>query len=147
MRIRAVAVGRVKESYFAQAVKEYEKRISRYAKFEISETEEELAPKKLEKEAKHLLPKLSGFVIVLDKDGEKLGSEELAERLNKAALTNGEITFVIGGSEGLDKTVKGRADMTLSFGGITLPHSLARVVLSEQIYRALTIINGRKYHK
>lgn len=140
-------MGRVKESYFAQAAKEYEKRISRYAKFEIIETEEEFAPKKLEKEAKRLLPKLNGFVIVLDKGGEKLSSEEFAERLSKIALSSGEATFVIGGSEGLDKTVKERADMLLSFGAITLPHSLARVVFEEQIYRALTIINGGKYHK
>lgn len=140
-------MGRVKESYFAQAAKEYEKRISRYAKFEIIETEEEFAPKKLEKEAKRLLPKLNGFVIVLDKGGEKLSSEEFAEKLSKIALSSGEATFVIGGSEGLDKTVKERADMLLSFGAITLPHSLARVVLAEQIYRALTIINGGKYHK
>lgn len=147
MKIKIVAVGRVKEKYYAEAVSEYLKRISRFAKTEVTEIPEMPGDRELEKEAKAVLAKLGGLVVALDRCGERLTSEELAKKLDAMSLRSSEITFVIGGSEGLHGSVKERADFVFSLGGITLPHSLARVVLAEQIYRALTISKGGKYHK
>lgn len=147
MKIKIVAVGRIKEEYYKQAVAEYVKRLGRFGKVEIIELDEILLPDELMREAKALSPKLSGFVIALDKFGEKLSSEQLADKIKDVMNTSSEICFVIGSSVGLDDSIKENADMLLSFGAITLPHSLARVVLTEQVYRAFSIISGGKYHK
>ena len=113
----------------------------------MTEQEEIVGSRNLEKEAERLLPCLKGYVVVLDKDGREMDSEALSRHVEKVKLTAGEMTFVIGSSNGLDVSVKRRADLLLSFGKITLPHSLARVVLVEQLYRAATIAAGGKYHK
>lgn len=147
MKIKILAVGKVKEKYYKEALAEYIKRLSRYTKTEITEIDEILGDNELEKEAKEILPRLSGYVVVLDKDGQNLSSEEFAEKIDKIKNTVSEITFVIGGSIGLDESIKNKADLVLSFGAETLPHSLARVLLTEQIYRAFNILEGGKYHK
>ena len=152
MKINIVCVGKIKERFFTDAIKEYLKRISRFADLKIIEVEESSKLTNLEQKSKtegeKLLQKCSGFVVALDGGGKLLSSTELADFVHKQKV-QGEstISFVIGGSNGLSKEVLNRADLILSFGKITFPHQLFRVVLVEQIYRVLTIIEGLPYHK
>ncbi len=147
LKITVVAVGKIKEKYYLEAIKEYAKRLTRFVSVEFVEFDEITTANNLEKEALLIMPKLNGYVIVLDKGGITLSSEEFAKKIDDVATNKGKITFVIGSSNGLDDTVKNKADMLFSFGKITLPHSLARVTLFEQLYRAESILNGGKYHK
>lgn len=156
VKYRIIAVGKMKESYYQQAVEEYVKRMSRMAKCEIIEIEECALPanksdaditKALEKEGNAVLDKLEGLVVVLDIDGELVDSQGIAERLQRARNSYSTVTFVLGSSYGLSNAVKQRANQRWSLGRITLPHRLARVVLTEQLYRALTITNNISYHK
>lgn len=157
MNIDLIAVGKIKEKYFTQAVEEYQKRLSRFVKFTITEIPDEKIPdnasKKivsgiLQKEGKKILSKIKdGFVCALCVEGKQLGSEEIADLFSKVSLSASRITFIIGGSLGLSDEVKKRADLKLSFGKVTLPHQLMRVVLSEQIYRGFKILNNETYHK
>lgn len=155
IKINVVCVGKVKENYFTDGIAEYAKRLQKFCKFEITEVQEEnytkfspsLVPSILEKEAERIIPHLSGYVICSAIEGKKFSSEKFAERLKKAADTSGKITFVIGGSYGVSESVKKLADELVSFSDMTFPHTLFRVMLSEQIYRAFTIISGSAYHK
>lgn len=156
MKIKIVAVGNVKEKYFTDAIGEYTKRMSRFCKVEIVETPECLfkgtpSPSEIaqivEKEGKNVLDACEGAVIALDIDGALLSSEQLSAKISALKQTNSTFTFVIGGSYGLSPLVKQKATLRLSFGKITLPHQLCRVVLCEQLYRALTIENNVPYHK
>ncbi len=156
--ITIIAVGRVREKYFSDAVNEYIKRLSRFAKVEITEipdmkipdnaSEKELAAV-IEKEGSMILPKIpdGAYTAAMCIEGSPVSSEKLAEIISKAAMTHGRIAFIIGGSLGLSDAVKKRADARLSFGAITLPHQLMRVVMAEQIYRAFKINNNESYHK
>lgn len=156
IKINVVAVGKVKERYFADGIAEYSKRLSRFCEFKIIEVEEENFKKTdgdaIEKikgaEAERIKPHLKGFVFVTAPEGKKCSSEKFAEkikRLNDAG--KGVITFVIGGSYGLSDKIKSRADEMISFSDMTFPHTLFRLALTEQVYRAFTIINGSAYHK
>ena len=153
LRIKIVAVGNLKEKYFVDAVKEYSKRITPFAKLEICEVGEANSSftsvdqiKKVE--GQKLLSELDGFVVALDAKGKQLDSVELAEFLKEKAVQGvSKICFVIGGSVGLSDEVKNRANMMLSFSAMTFPHQLMRVILLEQIYRAETMLNNVKYHK
>ncbi len=156
IKYKIVAVGNIKEQYFAQAVDEYVKRMSRFVKTEICEVAEcnfRGAPKEadikriLTTEAKAVLSHLEGYVVVLDINGKLVDSTGIATALAKAAQNYSVVTFVIGGSYGLSDEVKQRADARWSLGAITMPHRLARVVLVEQLYRASTINNNIAYHK
>ena len=156
MKFKVVAVGKIKEGFYRDAIAEYVKRISRFAKTEVIEVDECLfcgnpndkeREKILQTEGKAILSKLEGFVVALDIDGQVLTSNQLATAVSQAKQTNSCVTFVIGGSYGLLDEIKKRANLRLSFGRITLPHQLARVVLVEQIYRACTIENNVSYHK
>lgn len=156
MKIKIVAVGKIKESYFTQAIDEYLKRCSRFCKMEVKEVPETLFkgtpnPSEIDNiitsEGKLLLDNCEGFVVAMDIDGKALGSCEIADVVKKAMQTNSTFTFVIGGSHGLSQEVKKRADIRWSLGAITLPHQLARVVTCEQIYRLLAINNNVGYHK
>ena len=147
MKINIVCVGKIKERFFSEAIDEYKKRLSRYCNFQIIEVDEDSKQTNLElkseKEGKLLLSKCSGVVVALDGKGKMLKSEEIASYIEKKEVSgNSEISFIIGGSNGLSKEVLNKADLVLSFGNITFPHQLFRVVLSEQIYRAFTIIKG-----
>ena len=128
------------------------KRISRFADLKIIEVDEASKLSNLEQKSKvegeKLLQKCSGVIVALDGGGKLLSSTEIADYSHKKEV-QGEstISFVIGGSNGLSKELLSRADLILSFGKITFPHQLFRVVLTEQIYRALTIIEGLPYHK
>ncbi len=156
MKINIVAVGKVKEKYFADGITEYIKRLTRFATVKVTEIKEELllkdgeAEKKLtiEREGERILPELKGYVFALAVEGKKVSSEKFSEKL--AELKNsgtGEITFVIGGSYGLSDSVKKKADILLSFSDMTFPHTLMRLILTEQLYRAFMIDAGSSYHK
>ena len=154
IKVNVIAVGKVKEKYFADGIAEYAKRLSRFCEFSIIECEE-VNPKSageipaaIEKEGEKILPRLKGYVIAAAVEGNKLSSEGLAKKIG--ALKDGgigEITFVIGGSNGLSDKVKKRADFLLSASDMTFPHTLFRLMLTEQIYRAFTILSGTSYHK
>ena len=143
-KITFVVVGKIKESFYREAVAEYAKRLSRFAKLEIKEIAENSS---LETEADDILRAVKGYTVALCVEGEKLSSERLAGKLKKLEDAGKEITFVIGSSCGLSERVKAAADYRLSFSDMTFPHQLMRVVLAEQVYRAFMINAGSTYHK
>lgn len=157
MNIDIIAVGKIKEKYFTSAIDEYQKRLSRFVKFTIVELPDEKIPDNasekvceqiLEKEGEKILSKIKdGYVVAMCIEGTEVSSVDLSQIIEKASFSNSRISFVIGGSLGLSPRVKARADFKMSFGKITLPHQLMRVVLSEQIYRAFKILNNESYHK
>ena len=156
MRFTIVAVGRLKERFWADACAEYLKRLQPYAKTAVVEVAD-VDPAKaggeeagLQREGQAILKALSerAHVVLLAIDGKQRSSEGLAARLDELGLSGkSDVAFVIGGSCGVSGEVRARADETLSFGPITLPHNLARVVLLEQLYRACKISRGEPYHK
>lgn len=152
IKVNIIAVGSIKENFYTEAISEYSKRMSRYAQVNIIEVQEDAQEKsiskKIDKESEKLDKALKGYVILLDRQGELLSSEKLAETLDKCQ-TDGvsEISFVIGGSNGVSEALKQKSNKVISFGKITFPHQLFRVVLMEQIYRAFTINNNLPYHK
>lgn len=156
MKFKIVAVGKLKESYWREAVAEYVKRIGRFATVEITEIEECAVFNKanggdvarsIETEGERILQKLEGYVVAMDIDGQLWSSERISAHIASQKQLNSTFTFVIGGSNGLSDAVKNRADLRLSFGKITLPHQLFRVVLLEQLYRVCCIENNIAYHK
>lgn len=159
MKITVVAVGKLKEKYLKEGIAEYSKRLLRFCDLEIVEVEDEQAPEKLspaqenqvkKKEADKILAKVkdSTTLIVLDVKGEKRDSEGFAAKLKSFFVSgNSHITFVIGGSLGLDGELVKKANFRFSMSDLTFPHQLIRLVLLEQTYRAFKIINGETYHK
>ena len=155
IKVNIVCVGKVKEKYFAEGIAEYAKRLSRYCEFKIIEVEEENFKKAedgeiniiKEREGERILPHLKGYVFVSAIEGKKLSSKAFSEKLKKAADERGTVTFVIGGSYGLADEVKKRANELISFSDMTFPHTLFRLMLVEQIYRAFSITAGTAYHK
>ncbi|MBO5889185.1 MAG: 23S rRNA (pseudouridine(1915)-N(3))-methyltransferase RlmH [Clostridia bacterium] len=156
LKVKIIAVGKIKEKYFQDAILEYSKRLSRYAKFSIVEVKEEnyvQEPNESEKleilyrEGVNIKKELSGYVIAMCIEGKKLSSVDLAKIIDNVKNVSSEICFIIGGSYGIDESVKKLADLKLSISDMTFPHTLCRVVLSEQIYRAFSILNDGKYHK
>ena len=149
--INVVCVGNLKEVFWRDAQKEYQKRLSRFCKLNIIEVEEKNNESTisitLQKEAKDIISKSKGYIILLDRKGKTSSSEDLAKKIENLTQTNSEITFVIGSSNGVDESVKKNSSELLSFGPNTFPHNLARIMLLEQIYRAETILNNIKYHK
>lgn len=159
MKITVLAVGKVKESFYREAVMEFKKRLSRYVKLEILETPDEKTPDQAsmqdqvrikEREGERLLKLLQedAYVIALAIEGKMYDSPELAEKIRTLGV-NGKshIVFIIGGSLGLSDAVLKRADLRLSFSKMTFPHQLMRVVLLEQIYRSYRMIHHEPYHK
>ena len=159
MKIKIVTVGKLKEKYLKDGIAEYSKRLSRFANLEMIELADEKTPdrasdsenqKILELEGTRILSKIGerDFVIVLAIEGKTLSSEEFSKQLEQAPINGfSTLTFVIGGSLGLSPQIKKRANLSISFGRLTLPHQLMRLVLVEQIYRAFTIQQGSPYHK
>lgn len=159
MNITIVAVGKIKESFYQDAVAEYRKRLGRYCRLEIVEVADEPAPENIspaqadavrEKEAERILKRLrdNSYVITLEIAGKKYSSEEFAKKLDAlGVMGKSQLVFIIGGSLGLHASVSARADLKLSFSDMTFPHQLMRVILTEQIYRAFRIISGAPYHK
>ena len=158
LNIRIICVGKFKEKYWEAASAEYMKRLGAYCSVSVTEVKEEKLPAHASradeenviiKEGKSILEKTGAgdYVIALDIGGRELSSEDLAAKISEISFTSSTIDFVIGGSLGLSREVKSRAQLRLSFGKITLPHQLARIVLLEQIYRAFKINAGETYHK
>lgn len=147
--IKIICVGKIKESYFTLAVKEYLKRIGKYSKVEITEVSDYNfdISKTMYEEGKEILSKINDkdYVVTLEIDGNNLDSVSFSNFIDKNISNN--ITFVIGGSYGLSEEVKKRSNYKLSFSKMTFPHQLFRVVLLEQIYRSFRIINNESYHK
>ena len=159
MKITIISVGKIKEKFFTEAIKEYTKRLSKYCKLteevilderaDESFSQMEIEQVKL-KEGIKILNKVkdSTYLFVLDINGQQLRSEELAQKINTLGIDgNSDLTFVIGGSNGLSDEVLNRADFKLSFSKMTFPHQLFKVILLEQIYRAFKINAGETYHK
>lgn len=159
MKIKLVTVGKLKEKYLKDGISEYTKRLNRFTKFDIIELPDGKTPDKasylenqqiLDKEGARILSKLADkeFVIVLAIEGQQFPSEKFSKILSDITIRGiSDITFVIGGSLGLSTAVKKRANLLMSFGKLTLPHQLMRLVLVEQIYRAFMIQQGSPYHK
>jgi len=159
MKITILAVGKIKEKFFREAIAEYEKRLSRYCKFEIIEVADEKTPDNAsiaeeeqikQKEAERILNKIQtdAYVITLEILGKELDSVSFSEMIQKLGVSGkSQIVFVIGGSLGLHESVSQRADRKVSFSSMTFPHQLMRVILCEQIYRGFRIMNHEPYHK
>ena len=155
LSVNVVCIGKIKEAFYRDAIEEYAKRLSRFCRFsEIELAEKQLTGKNdaditivKEDEGKRIVQAVKGYVIALDMRGEQLTSEQLSAKLSKLTDTTSTVTFVIGGSYGLSDCVLKRADYKLSFGKMTFPHQLMRVIAAEQIYRAFTIAEGSGYHK
>ena len=157
-RITVLCVGKLKEKFYADAAAEYCKRLSRYCKIEVTELPETRLPedpspaeikKALAAEATAIRQKLEGgAVVAMCIEGQTCSSEALSKKLAAFALEGkSKVTFLIGGSFGLDETLKKQADWRLSMSPMTFPHHLARVMLLEQIYRSCQIAEGTRYHK
>lgn len=159
MKITLVAVGKIKESFFEEAIAEYTKRLSRYCKLECIQVADEKTPDRAgealenqirEKEGERILAQIKdhAYVIALAIQGKMLDSVELSEKIGALGVGGvSQIVFVIGGSLGLSDAVLKRADYLLSFSRMTFPHQLMRVVLLEQVYRGYRILSGEPYHK
>lgn len=149
MNIKVVCVGKLKEKYWTGAIDEYSKRLKSYCKLDIVELKE--SPRDdVNAEGEAILSKISKdeYVITLEIKGKALTSEKLAEKINTLAIDGkSDVTFVIGGSEGLSKDVMDRSNFALSFSAMTFPHQMIRVFLLEQIYRSFKIIKNEPYHK
>ncbi len=155
IKINLICVGDIKEKYLKEAIGEYSKRISRFADLKIVELKEHVAQSNttsdiliaLRKDADEIKKYLKGHIFCLDINAKMFSSEEFSAKINKICLTNSEISFVIGASNGIHETIKSLANEKISFSPMTFPHQLMRVIFLEQLYRAFTILNNISYHK
>ncbi len=157
--VNIICIGKLKEKYLADAIKEYSTRLIPFCKFSIIELEESRLPDKpsqaqidkcIQEEGDRILQKISknSFVIPMCIEGKIISSEQLSSLVAEAGVEGkSTVDFIIGGSWGLSEDVKKRGDFRLSMGRMTFPHQLARVMVCEQIYRAFQIMTGGKYHK
>lgn len=151
--IKLVCVGKIKENFIKEGIKEYQKRLSAFENFslvEVKEVNSKTPAENMRQEGENILNKIDDdeFVITLEIEGKMLDSIQLAEFLDsKKTYGTPKITFVIGGSNGLSNVVKKRSNYALSFSQFTFPHQLMRLIFLEQLYRAETIINHQEYHK
>lgn len=159
MQIQIVSVGKVKEKYIKLGIAEFEKRLRPYCKLTMDEVSDEQAPEQLsdkelyqvkQKEGERILNKIkpNQYVVVLDIQGDNWSSEQLASEMEKLSIHGrSQVSFVIGGSNGLSDDVLNRADQKLSFSKMTFPHQLMKLILMEQVYRAFKIQKNEPYHK
>lgn len=159
MKITVICVGKLKERYWKEAINEYSKRLTKYCKLNIIELPDEKAPETIskaeeqqvcQKEGQRILKaiKEDSIVVALAIEGKMLSSEQLAAQIQKDTVEGiSHIVFIIGGSLGLSQEVIKKADRILSFSAMTFPHQMMRVILLEQIYRAMRIIKKEPYHK
>lgn len=155
MNIIILCVGKIKENFISDGIKEFSKRLQAYGKLSFLELKEESNEKNIDltvrKESEEILrniKKIQGYNILLDIEGESLSSEELAATINTLSVSGSStFVFIIGGSYGVSKEIKKYVNMKLSFSKLTFPHQLMRLILLEQIYRAFNILNNGKYHK
>jgi len=158
LTINVICVGKLKETFFRDAVAEYSKRLSKFCKLEIIELPDEKIPNKpnlkiineiKQKECNNIIShiKQESYVIALDSRGIELTSEEMSSSIEYLSLETSHITFIIGGSLGLTQELLHKANKILSFSKMTFPHQLIRIFLLEQIYRGFKISSGEAYHK
>ena len=159
MKIKLICVGKIKEKFYVDAIKEYSKRLNAYTTLEIIEVPDEKTPDKAseainlqikEKEGNAILSKIkpTDFVMLLDVKGKMYSSEELSELIENYMIDGkSEFVFIIGGSLGVSQQVKQRANTLISFSKMTFPHQLMRVIFLEQIYRSFKIMKNEPYHK
>ncbi|WP_157454422.1 23S rRNA (pseudouridine(1915)-N(3))-methyltransferase RlmH [Carnobacterium maltaromaticum] len=159
MNIKIITVGKLKEKYLKMGIDEYTKRLGAYCKIELREVPDEKAPEKLseaemlqvkEKEGERILAKIpeNAYVFALAIEGKQRTSEEFSKEIEQLGIQGkSNLVFVIGGSLGLSQAVMKRSNTPISFGKMTLPHQLMRLVLVEQVYRGFRIMKGEPYHK
>lgn len=143
--IRIICVGKLKEKYLKDLINDYYERLSKYHKVEIIEVKDSNIIKESIEIEKHIDRK--DFVVTLEIDGKKMNSIDFAKTIDNWIMSYSNIVFVIGGSDGLDNTIKRRSNYSLSFSDMTFPHGLFRGFLIEQIYRSFKIMNNESYHK
>lgn len=156
MKIKIIALGKIKEKFLKEGIDEFLKRLTPYASIEIIELtpveirDENLTQKALEQEGEKILANIKNdsFVITMEILGKQLSSEDFAQKINEISMSGiSELVFIIGSSCGLSPTVSNRANFKLSFSKMTFLHQFARLLLVEQIYRAFKILKGETYHK
>ena len=156
MNVKIIAVGKIKEQFLKDAIKEYEKRLSSFCSFSIVEVpaeqiiDESLCEKYKLIEAERILQQIKqdSFIITLEIKGKMFSSEEFAYKFKEIANTGvNDIVFVIGGANGLHQKVSDVSSLKLSFSKMTFTHQMIRIILTEQIYRAFKINNNEKYHR
>lgn len=150
--IKIICVGKIKEKYLVEAVTDYLKRLNKYIKVQIIEVNNINLPDKnlvLKKEKELILKNIDSkdYIVTLELEGNNLSSIELSKKIEEIFIHNFNITFIIGGSYGLDKKISEISNYKLSFSKLTFPHQLFRVLLLEQLYRSFKISNNEKYHK
>ena len=150
--IKIICLGKIKESYINDAIKEYTKRLSKYTEIKIIELDDVgIDDKKvvLKKEEEKILKVLNDkeYIITLEIEGNEISSLDFARKINDIFIQSSNITFIIGGSYGLSDEIKKKSNYKLSFSKMTFPHQLFRVILLEQLYRAFKINNNEEYHK
>ena len=150
--IKIICVGKIKESFYREAIIEYQKRLSKYTKLEVIELPD-ITTSNIEENIKKeaiMIQKYIGprdYVITLEIEGTQVSSEKFAQKIDSIYQTNSTITFIIGGSYGLSQNIKQMSNWSLSFSKMTFPHQLFRIVLLEQVYRAYKINHHESYHK
>jgi 23S rRNA (pseudouridine1915-N3)-methyltransferase len=153
VKLRVVAVGKDRSGLYAPAVEEYAKRLARYVRFELVEVPEARkhagTPRAREEEGEALLARIGERerLVMLDERGDEETSVGLARRVERWLARGQDVALVIGGSDGLAPAVRERAAESIALSRMTLAHRLARLVLVEQLYRAMTILRGEPYHK
>ena len=143
--IKIICVGKLKERYLSEGVNDYLTRLRKYHKIDLIE----LPDSNIDAEGNEILKQISNkdYIISLAIEGVQLSSKELAEKIDKIFISNSNIAFIIGGSNGIRKDILDRSNMLLSFSRLTYPHGLFRLILLEQIYRSFKILNNETYHK
>lgn len=158
LTINVICIGKVKEKFFRDAIDEYSKRLSKYCKLNILELPDEKIPDKLNlnleneiknKECENIINhiKKDSYIICLDLKGKQFSSEELSKNIENISMQSSNITFIIGGSLGLNEKILNIANQKICFSKMTFPHQLIRIFLLEQIFRAFKISNGETYHR
>ena len=158
LTINIVCIGKIKEKFFKDAIDEYSKRLSKYCKLNIGELPDEKIPEKLNtniendiksKECTNMINhiKKDSYIICLDLNGKEFSSEQFSKKIEDISMESSQITFVIGGSLGLNQEILSLANQKICFSKMTFPHQLIRVFLLEQIFRAFKISNGETYHR
>ena len=143
--IKIICVGKIKEKFYVDAINEYKKRLSKYTKLEIIELQDSDILKEKELILKNI--NFKDYNIALAIEGKEYTSVELANHIDKIQNINSNITFIIGGSDGIDSEIKEKVNELISFSKLTFPHQLFRVILLEQIYRCFKINSNETYHK
>lgn len=143
--IKIISIGKIKEKYLKDGIEDYLKRITKYHKINLIE----LPDSNIDYEGNEIIKYLNNkdYIISLAIEGTNLSSEELSKKIDNIFITNPNITFIIGGSNGIREDIKKRSNYLLSFSKMTFPHGLFRLILLEQIYRSFKILNNETYHK